>query len=160
MIAAIAAFLAPLRGPLMWLALAVALTFGSLLYGFVKGEAHVQAKWDAARIAAETKATKDRADQLKREMSLQRLADTRLEEGKREADRIRNKYDAALDGLRQRPEGRADTGTPEAPSASVGCTGKGLARPDAEFLAGYAADAARLQSALSECRAAYRAAAG
>jgi hypothetical protein len=37
----------------------------------------------------------------------------------------------------------------------VGCTGEGLARPDAEFLAGFAADAARLQAAYDSCRKAY-----
>jgi hypothetical protein len=60
--------------------------------------------------------------------------------------------------LRERPEGRVqscpvytDTGAP------AGCTGAGLARPDAEFLAGYAADAARLEATLEQCRAAYEA---
>jgi len=40
---------------------------------------------------------------------------------------------------------------------AVGCTGEGLAKPDAEFLAGYAADAAQLQAQYNACKAGYEA---
>jgi hypothetical protein len=62
---------------------------------------------------------------------------------------------AALNGLRQRPESRL---LPTDPAIGAGCTGAQLARPDGEFLARYAADAARLQSALDQCQAQYYAA--
>lgn len=78
-----------------------------------------------------------------------------------EKNRIAADLRVALDGLRNRPERPASSGgaVPEGASDGVGCTGAGLARPDAEFLVGYAADAAGLQSALAACQSAYSAAA-
>jgi hypothetical protein len=62
---------------------------------------------------------------------------------------------SALNSLRERPQDRL---LPSDPVPSVGCTGAQLARPDGQFLAGYAADAARLQSAYQACVGAYDAA--
>jgi hypothetical protein len=62
---------------------------------------------------------------------------------------------SALNSLRERPQDRL---LPTDPAPSVGCTGAQLANPDGEFLARYAADAARLQSAYQACVGAYDAA--
>lgn len=62
---------------------------------------------------------------------------------------------ATLNSLRERPESRL---LPTDPAPGAGCTGAQLARPDGEFLARFAADAARLQSAYQACLGAYDAA--
>ena len=69
---------------------------------------------------------------------------------------INRKHTAVVTSLRQRPERISVTyQVPGASTACVGTTGAELARGDAEFLAGYAADAAKLEAALSQCEAAY-----
>ena len=75
-----------------------------------------------------------------------------------EVANINRKLSTALVELRSRPE-RIVTVTrsemPGTPAACAGTTGAELARGDAEFLAGYAADAARLEAALKQCEAQY-----
>jgi hypothetical protein len=74
---------------------------------------------------------------------------------------INRKLNAALGELRNRPERIVTIPTsievPGAPTACAGTTGSELARGDAEFLAGYAADAAKLEAELNKCEAAYNA---
>jgi len=75
-------------------------------------------------------------------------------------DQIKNissRLAATLNSLRDRPE-RPASGLPQNSTVGGVCTGAGLARPDGEFLAGYAADAARLQSAYETCVRSYNAA--
>jgi len=57
-------------------------------------------------------------------------------------------------GLRTRSE-RPTGEMPTTPGACFGLSGAQLARGDGEFLAGYAADAARLEAALEQCEAQY-----
>lgn len=94
------------------------------------------------------------------EDSLRLQYDAQLRKARHEETRNRAERDALLAGLRNRPAARADVPTAPAAStdASVGCTGAQLARPDAEFLVRYAADAAQLHAALSQCTALYDAA--
>lgn len=69
-----------------------------------------------------------------------------------------SEYELVIDELRSRPSARASTdsdGVSETPSSDLGCTGAGLAQPDAAFLAGYARDAATLRIALDQCVSAY-----
>lgn len=73
---------------------------------------------------------------------------------------INQRHAALVHRLQQRPERKTaiycpGRELPETPAACAGTTGKELARGDAEFLAGYAADAARLDAALMQCLAAY-----
>ena len=74
---------------------------------------------------------------------------------------INRKHATVVASLRNRPERvRIVTVTNEVPGATPTCAGSSgeeLARGDAEFLAGYAADAARLEAALNQCEAAYNA---
>lgn len=94
------------------------------------------------------------------EQTLRQQHDTQLRKARDEENRIRTQRDALAASLRNRPAARADVSTAPADStdASVGCTGAQLARPDAEFLVGYAADAAQLHAALNQCTALYDAA--
>ena len=74
---------------------------------------------------------------------------------------INRKHAAVVASLRNRPERPAPQAVvSEVPSPTPACvaaTGEELARGDAEFLARYAADAARLETALNQCEAAYNA---
>lgn len=74
-----------------------------------------------------------------------------------ELQRVTVEHNNIVDSLLNRPNIRTDSdrGVPESASTDTGCTGKGLARPDAEFLAGYAAEAAKLQAALNSCKESY-----
>jgi len=87
---------------------------------------------------------------------LSEQADKARKEKDREVKTIRDQYERTIAGLRERP-----ARSPELPAAAgtcAGVSGAELARGDAEFLAGYAADAARLQAAVKQCEAAYDAA--
>ena len=140
-------------------AIAISLA-GCAWYGYSKGKqsgiATTQALWDAERILV----LEAQGDQILRAQIREAELQTQmvqLKEGqRREATRIAAGYQRTIDSLRNRPEARAGaTGVPESAAPGVGCTGAGLARPDAAFLAGLAADAARLQSAFDTCKAAY-----
>lgn len=128
--------------------------------GLKHGRAEVQQKWDAQRLAAEQSHSKALADARRAERALQDSADALRRKHRNEVATLNSRHAALVDGLRNRPErAPATAGTaPAAAGAGAGCTGAGLARPDAEFLVGYAADAARLQAALNICRAQYDAA--
>lgn len=92
-----------------------------------------------------------------REKELLAVMQQSSQEYNNEIQRVTDKYDNIVDSLRNRPTTRTDSdrGVPESTSTDVGCTGKGLARPDAEFLTRYAADAAKLQAALNSCKERY-----
>ena len=94
-----------------------------------------------------------------REKELVALIQQSAKEHYNEKQRITAKHNNVVDSLRNRPSTRTDSdrGVPESTSTDTGCTGKGLARPDGEFLAGYAADAAKLQAALNVCKKRYEA---
>ena len=126
--------------------------------GFRAGESKIQAKWDA-EVSAMALA---QAAELERAMARTAELQARVEQIRRshrnEVNRIRREHTALVDSLRERPEARADTGgVPPGADVGVGCTGAGLARGDADFLVRYAADAARLQTALHLCKAEYEA---
>ena len=92
-----------------------------------------------------------------REKELLAVMQQSSQEYNNEIQRVTAKHDSILDSLRNRPNTRTDNdrGVPESTSTDTGCTGKGLARPDAEFLAGYATEAAKLQAALNSCKESY-----
>lgn len=123
--------------------------------GYSQGELSVQKRWDADKIVQERALQAAAAKTAEVERDLQAKADKNLKERLSEFQTVSVRYHALLNSLRNRPEARAETGVPENAGDVVGCTGEGLARPDAEFLAGYAADAARLQAAYDSCRQAY-----
>lgn len=67
---------------------------------------------------------------------------------------ITRKLNTTIAGMRTRPE-RPSGEMPNATSTCFGLSGAELARGDGLFLAGYAADAARLEAALEQCKAQY-----
>lgn len=74
-------------------------------------------------------------------------------ENMREINQINARHSAVVNSLRNRPERAKDfkPGLPETPSACSGVSGAELARGDGEFLAGYAADAKKVEQALQQC---------
>jgi len=130
---------------------------GTAIYAYSSGKqsgmSEVKALWDSDRLAIAEAQAEERMKARQREQALQVLVDRQRKEHQNEVRRIVREHAALTDSLRDRPETRASAGgVPEGSDAgTAGCTGAGLAGPDARFLAGYAADAARLQSALRAC---------
>jgi len=96
-----------------------------------------------------------------KEQQLQHQANTMRLEHQREIEAIRRTHATVVASLQQRPQTRASETSPICvtgnTAAGVGSTGKELARPDAEFLIGYAAEVEMLQKAYNECRQKYNA---
>ena len=153
-----------LLSPRVWLELAVvAAVVGLGWWGYNaiydRGAAHVQAQWDEqkreqlAAIAKEVDAARVKTQ------AVQEQSDREFERAQNEKAAINRNLTAALSELRNRPERPASGPDLPAPTSTcTGQTGASLARGDAAFLAGYAADAKRLQVALDQCEALYQAA--
>ena len=126
--------------------------------GYEAGVRQVRQMWDQDK-ARQAQAQADELLRARaRESALQALANKLRKEKADEAQRLAREYTADLERLRNRPEGRAGAGgLPSAPGLGVGSTGEGLARPDAQFLVWFAAEAGRLQAAYDECRIKYQA---
>lgn len=136
-----------------WLLIAALLV--THLYAYRFGVDEVTARWNEERLLFERARNAQIENARRAEHRLQEELSQTRQEAADEKRRIAARYERTIAGLRQRPEARAPTGVPEGAAAGVGCTGAGLARPDGEFLARYAADAARLQSDLQTCVNAY-----
>jgi DNA-binding XRE family transcriptional regulator len=136
------------------------LLVGSAWFGHSRGTQYgmsvVQSQWDAERAMTLATQTEELMKARQTEQALQKTINRIRQEKTREAIKLANDYAAVVDSLHDRPETRAGAGgVPEGAGAGTGCTGAGLARVDATFLAGYSADAARLQLALDACKVAY-----
>jgi len=122
--------------------------------GYTYGKNNIQQKWDAERIVLEREVQSLKDQAREKEQALQKEIN-KIQKEKVNANQIATtRYNALINSLRNRPEARQDP-VPSDSGSGVGCTGAGLARGDAEFLAGYAADAARLQAAYDSCRESY-----
>ena len=153
--------MAILLSPRLWIAVALAALLGWTHHtAYQAGKDRVQARWDTAKASEAMQRASDLEQALATQRGLQAQIDKLRKDGRNEVARINRNHALALDGLRNRPEARAtdSAGVPPTSGLGVGCTGQGLARPDAGFLVGYARDAARLQSALDQCLAWYQAA--
>lgn len=153
--------MAILLSPRLWIAVALAALLGwTHLTAYNEGKDRVQARWDVAKASEALQRASDLEQALATQRGLQAQIDTLRKDARNEVARINRNHALALDGLRNRPEARAtdSSGLPPAPGLGIGCTGQGLARPDAEFLIEFARDAARLQAAFDQCRAGYQAA--
>jgi hypothetical protein len=161
--------LAAAKSLIPWRALLVAgavvvLALSLFTWGHVRGAAGIRAQWgqekaqEGLRKAQEAQQALSAA--LQAQQALQVQIDQAQKDRKNETARIDRVYAAVVDSLRDRPQTRAAAGVPSAAEPGAGCTGAGLAGPDAGFLAGYAADAARTQAILDQCRAGYQAAKG
>ena len=143
----------------------LALSAGSAWFGYSSGRQsgmnEVQTLWDSEKqLLTEIVQQQALLAQQRQQTIDQQAAQARRIQ--REANnRIATLERDLADSLRDRPEERAGPGgVPETADSGVGCTGAGLARSDAEFLARYSADAARLHAALATCTAAVRALGG
>lgn len=120
----------------------------------VRAELNAHLAKDASDRAAAVTAARER------ELALQADHNALMEKHRHEIERLVRQHRADLERVRHHAPRRAGTdtgGVPQAPGTDVGCTGEGLARPDAEFLVGYAADVEQLRVAYETCDAAYRA---
>jgi hypothetical protein len=113
-----------------------------------------QAKWDSEKVRTlEAQGEQILIAQI-REGELTAQMDKLKRTHREQTTRIAAAHADLVDSLRDRPDRPSDGGVPEAATAGAGCTGAGLFGPDARFLAGLAADAARLQAGFDSCKAA------
>ena len=116
------------------------------------GQAKVQAQWDKEKAKQMAEYAENMRLAREKEQALQLGADNLRQEKDREIRNINARSIALANSLRDRPERPAE-GSPlsSAASACSAATGAQLAKGDAEFLAGYSADAASLKAALDQC---------
>ena len=125
---------------------------GGLYKGHRLGKAEVQQQWDKEKAEQYAAYAKAQEEARKKEQELQASADQLRREKDEEIRDIAAKSAALASKLRDRKERPTQTGSLSSSSESCGgASGKELARGDGEFLAGYAADAARLQVSLDTC---------
>lgn len=131
---------------------------GAGLFGYTQGAKSVRAEWNAERALIADAQSKQRAEALARERTLQANADrlrkevthekTRLAAVQRElADSLHDRADRPSDGSVPTPAGDRD--------GPAGCTGGELYRADAQFLVREAVRADTIRLQLAQCQAAY-----
>jgi hypothetical protein len=149
------------------LAVAATLTVTSLvgtaMYAHNKGSRsgmlQIQTQWDAERAATQAAQAEEAMKARQREQALQALVNKQRRAHDAEVKRVVREYAGLVDGLRDRPEapGGGAGGVPQDSGAGTEsngwCTGARLYRDHATVLAGQAALAAELQSALRACLA-------
>lgn len=122
--------------------------------GYTSGKDVIQKKWNAEKVILERAVQEAKEETRQKEIEMQDRIVVLTREKNHAVKTADARYNALIDSLRNRPEERRDPATEGAPD-SVGCTGAGLARDDAEFLAWYATEAAKLQAAYNSCRDSY-----
>jgi alkanesulfonate monooxygenase SsuD/methylene tetrahydromethanopterin reductase-like flavin-dependent oxidoreductase (luciferase family) len=125
---------------------------GGLYKGHKLGKAEVQQAWDKEKAEQYAAYAKAQEEARKKEQELQAQADQLRKESYEQIKDINARSDRLINSLRQRPERPTQTGSVSSTAESCsGASGKELASRDAIFLAGYSADAQRLQAALDTC---------
>ena len=116
------------------------------------GQAKVQAQWDREKAKQMAEYAENMRLAREKEQALQQGANNLREEKDRELKKVADTNRILLGSLRNRPKRPAEgSAVSSAASACSGATGAQLAKGDAEFLAGYSADAASLKAALDQC---------
>ena len=116
------------------------------------GQAKVQAQWDREKAKQMAEYAENMRLAREKEQALQQGANNLREEKDRELKKVADTNRILLGSLRNRPERPAEgSAVSSAAGACSGATGAQLAKGDAEFLAGYSADAASLKAALDQC---------
>ena len=133
--------------------LAVALAYGAGHWqGDDAGQAKVQAQWDREKAKQMAEYAENMRIAREKEQALQQGANNLREEKDRELKKVADTNRILLGSLRNRPERPAEgSAVSSTAGACSGATGAQLAKGDAEFLAGYSADAASLKAALDQC---------
>jgi hypothetical protein len=120
--------------------------------GDTAGQAKVQAQWDREKAKQMAEYAENMRLAREKEQALQQGANNLREEKDRELKKVADTNRILLGSLRNRPERPAEgSAVSSTASACSGATGAQLAKGDAEFLAGYSADAASLKAALDQC---------
>ena len=146
-----------------WVILAFVLAVGAAAGGgYYKGnsagKAEVQAEWAKEKAEQYAEYAKGQEAARAREQEMQAAADKLRKEKDAQIKEINARATALTNSLRDRKERPAESGTASGAARSCsGASGAELARRDGEFLAGYSADAARLQAALDQCVKQYNA---
>lgn len=116
------------------------------------GQAYVRQLWDQEKAKQMAEYAENMRLAREKEQALQQGADKLREEKDREIRNVNARAAALANSLRDRPERPTEgSAVSSTTGACSGATGAQLARGDGEFLAGYAADAARLKAALDQC---------
>ena len=132
---------------------------GGLYKGHKLGKAEVQQAWDKEKAEQYAAYAKAQEEARKKEQELQAQADQLRKESYEQIRDINARATALSNSLRDRQERPASNGSVSGTARScAGASGAELAKGDGEFLAGYSADAARLQAALDQCVKQYNAA--
>jgi len=140
-----------------WVILAFVLAIGAAAGGgYYKGnsagKAEVQAEWAKEKAEQYAAYAKAQEEARAREQEMQAAADKLRREKDAQIKDINARATALTNSLRNRQERPAESSTVSSAARSCGgASGAELAKGDGEFLAGYAADAARLQAALDQC---------
>ena len=148
---------------LISIAIVIALTGGIGWKAYTAGQAEatqrLSAIYTAEKLDTQKAVNAELMKARQREKEMLVVIQQSSQEHANDIQRITTKYNRIIDSLRNRPTTRTNNNTNMSSDSSTasGCTGKGLARPDGEFLAGYAADAAKLQIALNICKERYNA---
>jgi hypothetical protein len=125
---------------------------GGYYKGNSAGQAEVQQAWDKEKAEQYAAYAKGQEEARRREQEMQAAADKLRREKDAEIRNINARATALTNSLRDRQERPAQSGNGSGAARSCsGASGAELAKGDGEFLAGYAADAARLQAALDQC---------
>jgi hypothetical protein len=146
-----------------WVILAFVLAIGAAAGGgYYKGnsagKAEVQAEWAKEKAEQYAAYAKAQEEARAREQEMQAAADKLRKEKDAQIKDINARATALTNSLRNRQERPAESSTVSSAARSCGgASGAELAKGDGEFLAGYAADAARLQAALDQCVKQYNA---
>ena len=120
--------------------------------GDTAGQAKVQQQWDREKAKQMAEYAENMRLAREKEQALQQGANNLREEKDRELKKVADTNRILLGSLRNRPERPAEgSAVSSTASACSGATGAQLAKGDAEFLAGYSADAASLKAALDQC---------
>lgn len=147
-----------------WVILAFVLAIGAAAGGgYYKGNKagkdEVQVEWAKEKAEQYAAYAKAQEEARAREQEMQAAADKLRREKDAQIKDINARATALTNSLRNRQERPAESSTVSSAARSCGgASGAELAKGDGEFLARYAADAARLQAALDQCVKQYNAA--
>lgn len=131
---------------------------GAGLFGYTQGAKSVRAEWNAERALIADAQSKQRAEALARERTLQANANRLRKEMTHEKTRIAAVQRELADRLSDRADRPGDGGVPQAAGdrdAAPGCTGAELFKQDGEFLLREATRADTIRLQLAQCQAAY-----
>jgi len=146
-----------------WVILAFVLAVGAAAgggyyQGNTAGKAVVQQAWDKEKAEQYAAYAKGQEEARRREQEMQQSADRLRREKDAQIRDINTRATALTNSLRDRQERPSKDGSMSGTARScAGASGAELAKGDGEFLAGYSADAARLQAALDQCVKQYNA---